>query len=684
MQHQARAWRWLVGLAFVAGACQLGACRTIPIEKLPGEAPVKVSDLDLEGAKVVNPGELMPKLAVRPGGLLAPAGPLNPYRLVEDKKRIEAFWWTAGHFDVQVADPELTYSADRKSVAVLWRVTEGATYLIDKIDIDIDMKSGPAEVRGAPAEVARELRKRITFAAGDRIDMEVYRHVRHALAEYLRREHWGHAEVYSRAYLDRRRKRVSWTFFVDLGPKTRVGAVKVTGNRRVPEDVIRRRMGLGEGDPYGVDEREVAELDLLDAGSFAVARFDTTADNEFIVGALPPDSGGIMRVGQVTPEGALVARELTETIDLNAVVVEAPAAQVRLGAGGSFGSERLDTNLSTGLTLRDVFGAFQHLTLDGRVGYGWLWRGDTDEPLGVYGSAHLRYTNAGAFGRTGDFRVTAEMAERLRPGYHLRQVTSGPGVRTRLARDLYLEIDALFRWQRAIGLGTSDPAHRDALDLADTDDDVLGGQLRAWLLWDTREDKVEPVKGHLLGLRATYSPGGPLGTHRWLKLEADARVIVPVGPAGTPFSIALRAAGGWLLLGGDEGYPTGERLLGGGGYAHRGFATDRLSPQLRACRDTTTCRNVPVGGLSLAQTSLEFRWLPYRKQWGGTVFVDAGGAGAGANPFEDGLSVAVGLSGIIRTWYLPLGVTVAYRVTDHGAYDDLDHFQIFLRIGEAF
>ena len=94
-----------------------------------------------------------------------------------------------------------------------------------------------------------------------------------------------------------------------------------------------------------------------------------------------------------------------------------------------------------------------------------------------------------------------------------------------------------------------------------------------------------------------------------------------------------------------------------------------------------------VGGRSLVEASAELRWLPFRKQVGAAAFVDAGGAGAGANPFADGVSLAAGVGARLRLWYLPIAIDLAYRVIDDTAFatdGGFDRVLAFVRVGEAF
>jgi translocation and assembly module TamA len=220
--------------------------------------------------------------------------------------------------------------------------------------------------------------------------------------------------------------------------------------------------------------------------------------------------------------------------------------------------------------------------------------------------------------------------------------------------------------------------------VADTTERTTGAELRTSLVADHRNDRVEPMTGWLLGGTAAFAPGGFASDTRWLQLTADARVLVPLAGHNGAWSLGLRASGGVVLLPGDDGVPFGARLFGGGAYGLRGFGRDRLSPTV-ACADTAVCDDAEVGGRSLVETSVELRWLPYRKQVGAIGFVDGGNAGAGTNPFADGVALAAGLGGRVRLWYLPIAVDVGYRILDDSeAALAWGRLLAFLRVGEAF
>jgi outer membrane translocation and assembly module TamA len=638
----------------------------MPRNRVPGQTDLEVDEVVFRGATLAS-GPLAAKLGLRAPGLTWAGQPWNPYRAAEDKKRIRAYWQTYGFFDVVVGGPDVERSEAEKQVKVIWTVEEGHRYHIGRI-----------EVAGAPEGHQPALRALIPFETGDVIDMEAYRLARVKLSEHLRRHGYAHAETWSRTFVDRRANAVHWYYFVDAGPPTRVGEVVVEGARKIPPEVVLERMGLTRGEPFDLEDRDKAELDLLDTGAFSLVRIETTAHNEFLIGKLPPDTGGLLPPERVDPEGKLVPRPLSPDIDLQVTLREGPSVQGRWGVGGSIDPQRVDASTSLGVTFPNLLGPMHHLTLDGRFAYGLLWRGSSDEPLGFYGNARVRLNRPGGLWRLLDWRITAELEEHLFTGFHVRELWGGVGFRSTLERGLYLDLDVRFRWQTPIGFGEidADLARREAIGAGE----MLGGELSAALVWDERNDRVEPTSGWLLAARARFAPGQPLGTHRYLRLGAEARGFIPLG---FDLSVALRAGYGVILFPDQNGVPLGVRLYGGGAYGHRGFGYRGMGSYVDTCQGGS-CGSKNAGALTLAEGSVELRWLPYRKQWGLSVFCDLGGATSSINPFERLPSVAVGAGLRLRTWYVPVAIDFAYRVTDEPHFAGVEPFWVFVRVGEAF
>jgi outer membrane translocation and assembly module TamA len=675
--------RVCAGLLVVLAVSWLAGCQTRP-PVVPGETDIRVEKVEITSAAPDHPLELeheglFERLGMRPKSLIRTPRTYSEFREAEDRRRIEAYWQTFGYFDVEVAPPDLEWSADKSSVKVNFKVKENTRYAIGEVHLE-----------KPPPELEAELREMIPFSTGTKeIDLEAFRKVRSDMADELRRAGYGHANVYSRAYVDKDKKLVHWFYFVDAGPPTRIASIHVDGNHRVPSDVIIRRSGLVVGAPYKEGLRDSVVRDLLDTGAFAAAFVRVDTDTKFIVPGTAPDSGGELRDEQIDMDGNLVPRKLPEGVNITIHVVEAPRVTVRLRGSFEIDPSRADTALGATLWFRNLFAPLNHLVAEGRVGYGWIFadRFKNTAPSGIYGEALLRSIHNGVLGRLGDLRVTAHYKADLFPGFFLHRFEGGPGVRTTIAQGLFFDVDLFAVYSKAMHFGPFSDAERASLHVP-TRDDAYGPELQASIVWDRRENPVEAMKGHLLAFRTRFAPGKPVSTHRYLDVAPEARVFIPLGKK---LALGLKAQAAWVLLSTDaEGVPLMSRLFGGGQFGVRGYGREQLSPRLDRCQATPpyfqACDRTPVGGLSLVETSAELRFLPPRDPYGAVVFADFGGASATANPFHEGVALAAGLGLRLRLWYLPAGLDFAYAILRESRVQGIHDspFQVFFRIGEAF
>ncbi len=672
----------LLMLLLVVSGCERPA-------KVPGETDIVVSGVSIaarDGSDLTPKfAPLMDRLGMRKSSLVLPGRYYSQFRENEDRRRIEAFWQTYGFFDVAVDPPKVEHNREENTVSIAWTLVENERYRI-----------GELALLHAPETFVPELSGLIPFASGEtQVDLEKFRLVRRDMADIMRRKGHGHARVYSRAFVDKEKKLIHWFYYVDAGPKTRIGKIVVEGNVKVPAELIIERSGLVEGEPFDWNKRFDGEFHLLDTGAFASSFIRSKVDTKFHVPGVAPDSGGVIDDEQIDDEGNLIPRDLPVDVPIKIHVVEAPSQQIRVRAGLEVDPSRVDTALGSRFWFRNLFGPWHHLVLEGRVGYGWLI-GDTDAPLGLYGEGLVRYVKPMLGARLLDFRLTGRFRDQLLPGFHLCEFTAGPGFRVALAPGrkktfhgggLFLDWDVLFRFAQQVNFGPFDQATRDAFELPD-DQEYVGGELQASVIWDERDNPFEALSGHLLGLRATLSPGGTEKWNRYLTLSPEARGFIPLSKS---LSVGLRGAAGWVLLNDDQGVPLGPRMFGGGAYGFRGLGRDRLSPNAPRCLATdggaqVVCQGAPVGGLSLAQASLEARFLPLLKPYGAVVFGDIGGSSINANPFDKGVSLAAGLGLRLRFWYLPAAVDFSYRILRDNEVQipEDDPFLVFFRLGEAF
>ena len=271
----------------VAGALMgfwlLAACAQKAAEKVPGETDIdiaRVSIVPKAGTTDVSMAALLPKLGSRPSSALYTPRRYNPFRVAEDRRRIQSFLATQGYLDAVVDEARVQLDETKKEATIAFHYQAGPRYRLESL-----------RIQGTPSGVHLDAFRRAE--PGERYDLETLRVVRYDMAGALQREGYGHARVYVRTYVDREKKLVHVVYFCDPGPLTKVGRIRVEGTKRVAEADVRERLGLASGGPYSLDAKEKAEADLYDTGAFAQVVVETTADVEQYLGDVP-DTGGVI------------------------------------------------------------------------------------------------------------------------------------------------------------------------------------------------------------------------------------------------------------------------------------------------------------------------------------------------------------------------------------------------------
>lgn len=273
-------WLLFPLLALLATGC----AHTRP-EKVPGETDYPIERVTVapqQNSAAVDMAPLLSKLGSRPANALYTARRYNPFRIAEDRRRIESYLQTNGYFDATVSEAKVSWVKNAeagRAAVVLFEYEAGRHYALASLDF-----------KGLPEGVSLDaLRK---AKPGGAYDLETLRIVRYDMAATVQRAGYGHAHVYVRTYVDRTKKDVHVVYLVDAGPRTKVGTIRVEGNKKVLDEDIRERLGLSPGDPFSLDAKEKAESDLRDTGAFNQVVIETNADTEFYLGDLPDTGGG--------------------------------------------------------------------------------------------------------------------------------------------------------------------------------------------------------------------------------------------------------------------------------------------------------------------------------------------------------------------------------------------------------
>lgn len=480
---------------------------------------------------------------------------------------------------------------------------------------------------------------------------------------------------------------VDITYEVTQGDLVRVGRVLIVGNKRTATETIERALTLKPGDPLGLADLFESQRRLRALGLFRrVTITDVGEDGE-------------------------TRRDLVVTVD------EAAPTSLGYGAGVEAGRYlRQDTPGGP---------ASEHLEFAGRgffeVGRRNLWGSNRSinlftrvslRPSGVtdpsggsdFGFNEYRvllsFRDPDLF-RVGDARFTGYFEQAVRSSFNfvrrgvlaetLRRVKD----RTTLVGSYSLQQVRLFDERIA-------PEDRPDIDRLFPQVRISKFQLA--VRRDTRDDVLDPLSGHVVGLdgdlaaQAIWSQVGFVKGYSELfvyrPLSVPRRIVfaggVRVGLArGFPREAARVGEDGTIIVGPDgepiidtvTDLPASERFFTGGDTTVRGYARDSLGDV-----GTLDPNGFPTGGNAEVVLNAELRARIWR-QLGGVVFVDAGNVFRRVSDLDLGaLRPSTGFGVRYKSPIGPVRVDVGFRLGSRQPVPGVDEpaYIIHFSIGQAF
>jgi outer membrane protein insertion porin family len=174
-----------------------------------------------------------------------------------------------------------------------------------------------------------ELTKLVQVKPGEIFSREKMTETTKAISERLGNEGYAFANVNAAPELDKEKRQVAFTVFIDPGRRVYVRRINVTGNTRTRDEVIRREMRQVEGAWYDGEKINKSRTRVDRLGYFD----DVTVET-------PPSPG------------------TTDQVDMEIKVKEKPTGNIMLGAGFS-SAEKL--TLSGSVQQQNLFGSGKHV-----------------------------------------------------------------------------------------------------------------------------------------------------------------------------------------------------------------------------------------------------------------------------------------------------------------------------------
>lgn len=500
---------------------------------------------------------------------------LVPRQLPLDALRLERYYAERGYRSAEV-DTALVQLDE--GVGVRFDIDEGEPVLIDSLGF-IGLEQTPADGRASLVEG-------LPVGVGDPANAIRIDRARDVVITRLRNRGYAHAEVLIDQFIPAGSREATVEFVFDPGPLVRIGEIRVEGNRILDETAIRRMVPFQEGDLYRRRELEAGQRNLY------------TLD--------------LVRTADVFENGV----ELDTVMPVEITVREGDLHRVRTSVGWSTSD---CVNLEARWASRNFFGGARRLQVSARVSNILAQRFNQNlcpqtgsgDFADLNGQLQVELVQPWIFSPRNSLSASAFVERQSLTDVFIREAL---GVNVSLSRTLGTGATATLSYEPQI-------TRLDAAEIffcssfrACTQDDIDLFRASNWLAplgltlsLERVNQRLNPTRGYqaTLGLETASSLTASDFAYR-----RASGVVVGYTELGSGAVVALRTAGGIVSEGEFFRLVEAEdrvgiihpekRLYSGGASSVRGYAENRLGPQVLSVDAGRLLQPVASGGSACA------------------------------------------------------------------------------------
>lgn len=549
---------------------------------------VKVKKINFLGNVAFKDEELKSILQTQEDSLfsfMSGTGNFKEINFQNDIERLKYFYRMKGYLQINIGTPEITVSEDKKWVFITMKMTEGPQFTVNKITF-----------QGEVLFPENELHEKMVLKEQETYSEESLRKDIQMLTEMYQDEGYAFANVIRNLNVVPGENKVDVEFSFEKGKIAYFGRVKIKGNPKSRDKVIRREITIKEGQKFnGTALRQSRE-------------------NVQRLGFYEPDS---IVFNTVSP------KDKEDVLDVEVSVKEKNTGQISLGAGYSTATGGF---FQASVTQSNFRGMGQNLSFSLNLAKSSnTFSVDFTEPYFLDTKWLL---GGGVFVSNND--TSSSYSERrkglnVRVGYPIMTFTN-----------LYVT----YKLEDTTIKSVDDPTIDKALE------NGLASSIQTSIVHDKRDDRSDPRKGYYLSYSTEYTGVG--GDKKWLKNEAEGRGYYPV--IGD-LIFRTRFYAGKIDQVDSRKIPRTEKFTLGGSRNLRGYSYEDIGPTARMKGTDGVVQDFNLGGQFMSFTNFELQHPLSREaglKW--VLFFDAGHAG-------DLKNVKVYTDyGFGFRWFSPIGV----------------------------
>jgi outer membrane protein insertion porin family len=429
---------------------------------------VRVKKITFLGNKDINDEELKNFMQTREEtyfSFLSGSGNFKEVNFQTDVERLKYFYKTRGYLQVNIQNPEVTASEDKKWIFITVRLQEGPQFTVNNISFN-----------GELLFTDQEMMEKLKLKTGDIYNEENLRLDIQTLTEMYQDKGYAFANVLRTLEVVPGENKVDVVFSFEKGVIAYFGKIIMKGNTKTRDKVIRRELKIHEGEMY--------------SGS----KLRTSKDN-------------VNRLGFFQPESVIfntITRKGTDNIlDVEISIKERPTGQISLGAGYSTATQGF---VQASVAQNNFRGLGQNINMN--LSY--------SNRQQIY---NVGFTEPYLF----DTKWTAGADYYQTLSYFIRSFAyrkHGGDVRVGHPIYEYTRLFLTYRYEdnkvsQVINSGIDEKVENGS-----------GSSLQASVIRDKRNNIFEPSNGYYASSALEYTGIG--GTYRWMKGELEGRYYKPL------------------------------------------------------------------------------------------------------------------------------------------------------------
>ncbi len=535
----------------------------------------RVKRITFMGNSAFNKGALLKNMTTKEAAWLR-SGILDKNTLDEDVNKVKEFYQNNGYIDAE-AESNVEYKKEEKGIYVTINIKEGIKYTV-----------GEVYIKGNTVFKEEEIRKQLVLKKKAVYSPQQLRTDVIKIQTLYFDKGYMDCRLLPDTMLNKEAHSIDITYDISESEISYVNTIRITGNTKTKDVVIRRELRLYPGDKYEGEKLRRSKERLYNLGFFEEIIFDTEPTQ--------------------TPSKK----------DLVVTVKEAKTGEFSFG-GGYSSVDRLVGFVQVTQRNFDIMnfptftGAGQDLVLKATIG-------------SARRNYELSFTEPWVLGYPYSFGFDAYNLQTLRKedlGYGYNETHTGGDIRLGKEFTDYDRADLMYKLE---DVKISDVPSDASSALKDEEGKNTISSLALTLTRDTRDNKFNPMKGYMASVTGENGGGFIGGDKDFVKLSGGA---ITYFNYQEKLVLELKGSAGWVNeYDNTKTVPIYERFFIGGADTVRGYKERSIGP-----RDVNT--DDPIGGEAMLIGNAELTY-PVFKNFKIAAFYDVGNVWADANDIGNG------------------------------------------------